>query len=76
MAKGKDQYVTPHPNGGWQVKGSGNTKATKRTPTQREAIAVAREIARKQQSELVICRQNGSIRSKDSHGHDPFPPKG
>ena len=76
MAKGKDQFVIPHPDGGWQVKGSGNTKATKRTRTQREAIDVAREISRNQESELVICRRNGTIRSKDSHGHDSFPPEG
>ena len=25
---GKNQHVTPHPDGGWQVKGAGNSKAT------------------------------------------------
>ncbi len=25
---GKNQHVTPHPAGGWQVKGEGNSKAT------------------------------------------------
>ena len=28
---GKNQHVTPHPAGGWQVKGEGNSKATVRT---------------------------------------------
>lgn len=32
MSKGKNQHVTPHPNGGWQVKGEGNVRATARTP--------------------------------------------
>jgi hypothetical protein len=73
---GKDQHVTPHPNGGWQVKGAGNSKATVRTSTQNEAIQIAREIARNQESELVIHRPNGQIRDKDSYGHDPYPPKG
>ena len=72
----KNQHVTPHPNGGWQVKGEGNTRATARTATQKEAIGIAREISRKQGSELVIHRPNGQIRDKDSHGRDPFPPKG
>lgn len=76
MAKGKNQFVTPHPNGGWQVKGAGNTKATARVSTQGEAIKVAREIARNQGSELVICRPNGRIRDKNSYGNDPFPPRG
>ena len=26
---GKNQHVTPHPSGGWQVKGAGNTRAAK-----------------------------------------------
>jgi len=73
---GKNQHVTPHPDGGWQVKGASNEKATARTSTQADAINIAREIARNQQSELVIHRQNGQIRSKDSYGNDPFPPKG
>jgi len=73
---GKNQHVTPHPDGGWQVKGEGNSKATVRTSTQREAIDRARAISRNQGSELVIHRPNGMIRDKDSHGRDPFPPRG
>ena len=73
---GKNQHVTPHPAGGWQVKGEGNSKATVRTSTQSEAIDRARAISRNQGSELVIHRLNGMIRDKDSHGRDPFPPRG
>lgn len=73
---GKNQHVTPHPDGGWQVKGEGNSKATVRTSTQKEAIDRARAISRNQGSELVIHRPNGMIRDKDSHGRDPFPPRG
>lgn len=73
---GTNQHVTPHPAGGWQVKGAGNTRATVRTDTQAEAIGIAREIARNQGAELVIHRPNGQIRAKDSYGNDPYPPKG
>lgn len=73
---GKNQHVTKHPAGGWQVKGAGNTKATIRTATQKEAISVARSIAINQKSEVVVHSKNGQIRSKDSYGHDPHPPKG
>ena len=73
---GKNQHVTPHPDGGWQVKGAGNSRATARTTTQSDAIKIARPIAQNQGSELVIHRPNGQIRDKDSHGRDPFPPKG
>ena len=73
---GKNQHVTPHPAGGWQVKGEGNTRATVRTATQKQAMDIAREISRNQHSELVIHRSDGRIRDKDSPGHDPFPPRG
>ena len=73
---GKNQHVTPHPNSGWQVKGEGNVRATVRTRTQAEAIQIARSIASNQHSELVIHGANGTIRAKDSHGRDPYPPKG
>ena len=73
---GKNQHVTPHPDGGWQVKGAGNSRATARTETQSQAIDIARDISRNQQSELVIHRPNGQIRDKDSHGKDSFPPRG
>lgn len=73
---GRDQHVTPHPDGGWQVKGAGSSRATVRTETQAEAIDIARDIARNQGTELVIHRPNGQIRDKDSHGADPCPPQG
>ncbi len=72
---GKNQHVVPHQDG-WAVKGAGNQRATSVYQTQQQAVDAAREIARNQHSELVIHRPNGRIRDKDSHGHDPFPPKG
>ncbi|MGV3285798.1 DUF2188 domain-containing protein [Bacillus wiedmannii] len=72
----KNQHVTPHPNGGWQVKGAGNSKATSIHRTQQEAIDSARGITRNQNSELFIHGRNGQIRERDSHGNDPYPPKG
>lgn len=73
---GKNQHVTPHPDGGWQVKGEGNNKATKVTETKKEAIDIARQIAKNQESELIIHGKDGKIQSKDSYGNDPYPPKG
>ena len=73
---GRNQHVARHPAGGWQVKGAGNSRATVRTSTQKEAITVARAIAINQKSEVVIHGTNGQIRAKDSYGNDPYPPKG
>jgi len=73
MAK-KNQWVTIHPNG-WAIKGEGNKRATKVTKTQKEAIDIAKKIAENQKSELYIQNREGKIRSKDSYGNDPYPPK-
>ena len=54
---GKNQHVVPHENG-WAVRGEGNERSTSVHDTQQQAIDVAREIARNQQSELVIHRPN------------------
>lgn len=69
----KHQHVVPHGKD-WAVKGQGNGKATKVVDTQAQAIKIAREIAIKQQSEVVIHRPDGTIRDKDSYGNDPHPP--
>lgn len=73
---GKNQHVTPHSGGGWQVKGAGNQKSTHITQTKKEAVNLAREISKNQSSELFIHGRNGQIQSRDSHGNDPYPPKG
>lgn len=41
-----------------------------------EAISQGREISRNQHSEFVIHDKHGVIRQSDSHGNDPYPPKG
>jgi Uncharacterized protein conserved in bacteria (DUF2188) len=71
----KNQHVTPHPNGGWQVKGAGNSKATVITETQQQSINHAIPIAKNNHSEVVIHGKNGQIRDKDSYGNDSVPPK-
>lgn len=67
----QNQHITPHPDGGWQVKKGGAQRATKITSTQREAIEIAREIAIIQECETVIHGRNGQIREKNSYGNDP-----
>jgi hypothetical protein len=44
--------------------------------SQRVAIDIARLIARANRSELIVQGDDGRIRIRDSHGADPFPPKG
>lgn len=75
MAK-KSVHVTPHPDGGHQVKTGGAGRAYRRTETQAEAIEIGRQVAINQGAELKIHGMNGRIRESNSYGNDPFPPKG
>ena len=68
--RGSDVFVSPHPNGGWQVKKAGATKAFRRFKTQKQAEVLGRAMAKRAGSELVIQKTTGQIREKDSHGRD------
>jgi len=71
----KSHHVVPRADG-WAVVRGGADRASAVAPTKAEAIARGREISRHQQSELVIHGMNGQIQGSDSHGHDPYPPRG
>ena len=71
MALISTHRVTPHKDGGWQVKRDGGKRASRRVATKEEAERLAREISGNQETELVITRQDGSIERRDSHGNDP-----
>ena len=72
----RNQHVTKRADGAWQVKSEGAKRAYRIAPTQAEAVDIARNVSRNQGSELFIHRADGTIRARDSHGRDPFPPKG
>ncbi len=74
MAK-RNQHVVRHKDG-WAVRGAGSQRPTSVHSTQRAAAEAAREIARKQRTELFIHGRDGRIRERNSYGNDPHPPKG
>jgi hypothetical protein len=76
MAKQDTHHVVPNQDGGWDVKRGGGQKASHHTDTKAEAERIARDISKNQPTELVIHGKDGKIQSKDSHGNDPYPPKG
>lgn len=71
----KNQHVVPH-DGDWAVRGAGNSRVTSVHDTQAQAIYRAQEIARNQQSEMLVHGRNGRIRERNSYGRDLFPPRG
>ena len=72
---GKNQWVSPRDKGKWAVHGEGNAKDTKIFDTQKAAQDYAIDIAKNQKSEVIVQGKDGKIRSKDSYGNDPFPPR-
>ena len=60
----KRQFVSPHPDGGWQVKIEGGKKATKRCATKLEAEAYAKELAKNQGTTVMRQKKDGKLQKK------------
>ena len=69
-------HVVPNPKGGWDVKRGGAARASSHHDIKQDAIDRGREISRNQNTELRIHNRDGRIARSDSHGGDPYPPKG
>lgn len=65
----RHQHVVPHPDG-WAVKGEGNERYTAVYDYQDDAIDRAREIARNYGTDVIIHRQDGTIRDRISYRRD------
>jgi uncharacterized protein YdaT len=59
------KHVIPRSNGGWSVRQSGATRASKNFETQAEAVDYARDIAKKANTDLYVHRKDGTIRQKN-----------
>ena len=59
----------------WKVERENSLRASGHYPTKHEAIDAARRMSKNQRSEMIIHDRNGVIRSADSHGKDPCPPR-
>ena len=59
-------HVTPHEEG-WQVKSSGAKKAYKVKSTQKEAIEVAKIVAKNQKTDTKIHNTKGQFREGNNY---------
>lgn len=75
MAKSKNVHVVPNGDQ-WSVRRENAQRSSGNFPTQSAAAAQARQMARRENGELFIHRQNGQIRDRDSYGNDPRSSKG
>lgn len=69
-------HIIPNPDGGWSVQRGGRKRASSRHDTKREAIHAGRAVSRNQKTELRIHNKDSKIAESDSHGGDPYPPRG
>ncbi|MDO5852978.1 MAG: DUF2188 domain-containing protein [Thermoplasmata archaeon] len=57
-------FVSPHPDGGWQVKKANAQKALKKFRTKAEAEAYAKQVASNQGTTVVRQKKDGKIQKK------------
>lgn len=74
--KSGSHHIVPNPNGGWIVKKDGAARSSRNFDKKQDAVDAGRTISRNQGTEFVIHGKDGKIQGKDSHGNDPYPPKG
>ena len=71
----KTNHVVSSKSGGWAVKKSGSSKASKIFGTKEDAKKYAVKISKKEKTELYIHKKDGTIQNRNSYGSDPFPPR-
>lgn len=71
MAK-NSHHIVPNSNGGWSVKKSGSTRASKAFNTQQDAVEYGKIISANSKSDLIIHRSDGTIQGKDSFGEKNY----
>jgi len=71
----KQHHVVPSEKG-WCVKTDHADRASRCFPRKQDAVDYGRTVSRRQGTELFIHNSDGRIAQRDSHGHDPYPPRG
>lgn len=58
-------HVAPHPEGGWRVERQGSRRATRVLDTKKEALAFARELAKREEGrQVIVHKSDGSIQKQ------------
>jgi LAS superfamily LD-carboxypeptidase LdcB len=71
----KPIHVVPHGDR-WAWRREESERVSGLADTQAQAIEQARPAAQRDGVELLIHGRDSRIRERDSHGHDPYPPRG
>lgn len=71
----KNVWVSPRPDGDWEVQREGSQHPTRVTERKSDAERIARDLARRDSVEVIVQGSDGRIKQRDSYGNDPFPPR-
>ncbi len=74
MAK-KPVHTVPHGDG-WANRREGSKRVSKTFDRKAEAQGAGRLTAKRDKTEHIIHKKDGSIGERNSYGNDPHPPKG
>jgi hypothetical protein len=70
MPRQGDVHVVPGDNG-WRVEVEGQDSASGTHDTQEAAWEQAKQIAERNKSEALLHGRDGTIRERNTYGHDP-----
>lgn len=71
-----DIWTKRRPDGKWESKAAGASRASRVTDTQSEAWNHSKAQARKSGGEAFLCNRAGQVRERNTYGHDPRNIKG
>lgn len=72
----KNYWTKRRPDGKWETKAAGSSRASGVSDTQQEAWNRSKDLARKSGGEAFLCNRSGQIRERNTYGHDPRNIKG
>jgi hypothetical protein len=70
MARKPPVHTVPHGDG-WANRREGSTRVTKKFATKAEAQAAGRETARRDKTEHLIHKRDGTVGQRNRYGNDP-----
>jgi len=71
----KSLHVVPNPKGGWSVRKSNTSRASKTFDTQKDAIEYGKNISKNEGGEFIVHGRDGMIKQSSSYKNDPMPPR-
>lgn len=72
----REHHLVSTIHGGLDVKRNGSSTAIIHTNTKQTAVQKGRILSRLEGTEFIIHGKDGRIQRSDSHGNDPYPPRG